>query len=269
MRWAPPERARPPSKKDASSRFRERSIDGATAIGASVKRTEDIRFITGKGHYVDDVNRPGQAYAFFCARRTLMRRSTRPTRQPRRNPRGGGDLHRRRHRGRQGRRPHLRLDDPFEGRIADESGRAPGARAGQGALRRRSCRRRHRRHARPGARRSRKDRGQLHGVAGRGRHGEGGEPGQPQLHDVAPKNTIFNWHIGDKATTDAAFAAAAHVTKLDLVNNRLIPNAMEPRAAVAEYDLGTDAMTLFTTSQNRMWRDSSFRPSSGSRPSTS
>src|ERR1700693_3746759 len=38
---------------------------GVTAIGASVKRTEDIRFITGKGHYVDDVNRPGQAYAFF------------------------------------------------------------------------------------------------------------------------------------------------------------------------------------------------------------
>ena len=38
---------------------------GVTAIGASVKRTEDIRFITGKGHYVDDVNRPGQAYAYF------------------------------------------------------------------------------------------------------------------------------------------------------------------------------------------------------------
>ena len=38
---------------------------GVTAIGASVKRTEDIQFITGKGHYVDDVNRPGQAYAYF------------------------------------------------------------------------------------------------------------------------------------------------------------------------------------------------------------
>ena len=37
----------------------------ATGIGASVKRTEDIRFITGKGHYVDDFNRPGQAYADF------------------------------------------------------------------------------------------------------------------------------------------------------------------------------------------------------------
>ena len=59
-------------------------------------------------------------------------------------------------------------------------------------------------------------------------------PGQAQLHDAAPNNTIFNWHIGDKAATDAAFASAAHVTKLDIVNNRLIPNAMEPRAAVGD-----------------------------------
>ena len=40
-----------------------------------------------------------------------------------------------------------------------------------------------------------------------------------------PNNTVYNWHLGDKAATDAAFAAAKHVTKLDLVNNRLIPNA--------------------------------------------
>ena len=65
-----------------------------------------------------------------------------------------------------------------------------------------------------------------------------------------PNNTVYNWHLGDKAATDAAFAAAAHVTKLDLVNNRLIPNAMEPRAAVGDYDSGTDTMTLYTTSQN-------------------
>ena len=56
------------------------------------------------------------------------------------------------------------------------------------------------------------------------------KPGQPQIHDFAPNNTVFNWHLGDKAATDAAFAKAAHVTKLDLVNNRTIPNAIEPRA---------------------------------------
>ena len=74
--------------------------------------------------------------------------------------------------------------------------------------------------------------------------------GQGQVHEAAPGNTVYNWHLGDKAATDAAFAAAKHVTKLDLVNNRLIPNAMEPRAAVGDYDSGTDTMTLYTTSQN-------------------
>ena len=63
-------------------------------------------------------------------------------------------------------------------------------------------------------------------------------------------NSVYNWHLGDKAATDAAFASAAHVTKLDLVNNRLIPNAMEPRAAVGDYDSGTETITLYTTSQN-------------------
>jgi aerobic carbon-monoxide dehydrogenase large subunit len=70
------------------------------------------------------------------------------------------------------------------------------------------------------------------------------------VHDVAPDNTVFEWHLGDKGATDAAFAKAAHVTKLDIVNNRLVPNAMEPRAAVGEYDQGTEGYTLYTTSQN-------------------
>jgi len=56
--------------------------------------------------------------------------------------------------------------------------------------------------------------------------------------------------LGDEAEVNAAFAKAAHVTKVDLVNNRLIPNAMEPRAAIGEYDGGTDSYTLYSTSQN-------------------
>jgi aerobic carbon-monoxide dehydrogenase large subunit len=74
--------------------------------------------------------------------------------------------------------------------------------------------------------------------------------GQPQVHAEAANNTCYQWHLGDKAATDTAFAAAAHVTKIDLVNNRLIPNAMEPRAAIGEYDKGTQGYTLHTTSQN-------------------
>ena len=73
---------------------------GVTALGASVKRTEDIRFITGKGHYVDDINRPGQASRIFSARRTRMRRSTESTLRPRSSRQACRDLHQRRHRGR-------------------------------------------------------------------------------------------------------------------------------------------------------------------------
>src|SRR5689334_20365799 len=72
-------------------------------------------------------------------------------------------------------------------------------------------------------------------------------PGKPQVHAEAPNNTVYQWHLGDKAAVDAAFAKAKHVTKIDLVNNRLIPNAMEPRAAIGEYDAGNEAFTLYTT----------------------
>ena len=71
-----------------------------------------------------------------------------------------------------------------------------------------------------------------------------------QVHDVAPDNRVYNWSIGDQAATDAAFKTAAHVTKIDLINNRLIPNAMETRAAIGYYDTGTEHYTLYTTSQN-------------------
>jgi carbon-monoxide dehydrogenase large subunit len=74
--------------------------------------------------------------------------------------------------------------------------------------------------------------------------------GAPLIHDGAPGNRCYTWALGDKAATDAAFATAAHVTKLDIVNNRLIPNAIEPRAAVASYDRADESYTLYVTSQN-------------------
>ncbi|NBO77864.1 MAG: xanthine dehydrogenase family protein molybdopterin-binding subunit, partial [Betaproteobacteria bacterium] len=70
------------------------------------------------------------------------------------------------------------------------------------------------------------------------------------LHDVAPDNRCYKWAIGDKAAVDAAFANAHHVTKLDLVNNRLVPNAMEPRAAIGSYNRATDEYTLYVSNQN-------------------
>ena len=70
------------------------------------------------------------------------------------------------------------------------------------------------------------------------------------VHDEAADNMCFDWEFGDKAATDAAFAKAAHITKIDLVNQRLVANAMEPRAAVGIYDAAMDEHTLITTSQN-------------------
>jgi len=70
------------------------------------------------------------------------------------------------------------------------------------------------------------------------------------LHAEAPDNVCYRWAIGDDAATTAAFARAAHVTRLRLVNNRLIPNAIEPRAANASYDPASDSTTLYVANQN-------------------
>jgi len=70
------------------------------------------------------------------------------------------------------------------------------------------------------------------------------------IHEEAPGNLIYDWEIGLQEETEAAFKAAAHVTKLTLTNNRLVPNAMEPRAAIGDYDSGSGDYTLYTTSQN-------------------
>jgi len=74
--------------------------------------------------------------------------------------------------------------------------------------------------------------------------------GAPQLHEIAPDNTCYVWALGDKAAVDAAFAKAAHVTKLDFVNNRLIPNAIEPRAANGAFSRADDSYTLYVANQN-------------------
>src|SRR5246500_344444 len=76
------------------------------------------------------------------------------------------------------------------------------------------------------------------------------KPGAPQLHPEAPGNIIYDWVIGDEAAVKDAFSKAANVVTLELTNNRLVPNAMEPRSAVAEYDAAEEHFTLHTTSQN-------------------
>lgn len=72
----------------------------------------------------------------------------------------------------------------------------------------------------------------------------------PEVHDNAPGNVVFDWEIGDLAPTDAALAGAAYITEMDITNNRLAPNPMEPRSAVATYNDAEEHYTLYTTSQN-------------------
>ncbi|MGO9006395.1 MAG: xanthine dehydrogenase family protein molybdopterin-binding subunit [Beijerinckiaceae bacterium] len=223
----------------------------ATGIGASVKRTEDIRFITGKGHYTDDINRPGQAYAYFVrsphAHATINRIDPSAALKTPGvvavltgadavadkigahipgwtvHSKDGSPM-------KVGAYPALAhgkalyVGDPVAVVIADSYVQAKDA-----------------------AEKVVIDYGVLPAVIDTA---TAANAGQPQVHGLAPNNTVFNWHVGDKASTDAAFAKAAHVTKLDLVNNRVIPNAIEPRAALGDYDSGTGTTTLYTTSQN-------------------
>lgn len=72
----------------------------------------------------------------------------------------------------------------------------------------------------------------------------------PAIHEGLSSNLCYDWEIGDKSAMQAAFAQAAHVCQLEINNNRLVPNAMEPRAAIAEYSHGNGEFTIHSTSQN-------------------
>ena len=76
------------------------------------------------------------------------------------------------------------------------------------------------------------------------------DEGAPRLFDEIEANTSYDWELGDREACDAAFAEADHTVELELVNQRLIPTAMEPRAAAAQWDAAAEEMTVWTTSQN-------------------
>ena len=76
------------------------------------------------------------------------------------------------------------------------------------------------------------------------------QPGAPLVWPEIKQNIVADLHLGSKEAADAAFARAAHISKIELVQNRLVANPMEPRAAFAEYDPATDRSTLHTSSQS-------------------
>jgi len=77
------------------------------------------------------------------------------------------------------------------------------------------------------------------------------QPGAPLVHEDCPNNICFDWELGNpKADVNAAIESSHHVTTLEFVNQRVIPNAMEPRAAIGDYQAAGDKYTLYTSSQN-------------------
>ena len=221
----------------------------ATGIGAAVRRKEDFRFITGKGQYTDDVVRPGETRAVFVrsphahakiknidtsAARSLPGVVAILTGAELANDKIGNLICGWMIHSKDGTpmkmAPHPALASGKVNCVGDAVAVVIGETPAQ---------------ARDAAEKVKVEYEVLPAVTDPAKAKAG-----PQIHEVAPKNTIYEWHLGDAKATDAAFAAAKHVTKLDIINNRLVPNAMEPRAALAEYDAGTDNLTLWNTSQN-------------------
>ena len=222
----------------------------ATGIGAPVRRKEDHRFITGAGRYTDDINQPGQTYAYFlrsphahAAIRSIDASAALAMpgvlavltgadlaadgvgglicgwmiHSKDGSPMKAG--------------PHPALAQGKVRYVGDHVACIVAETYAQ---------------ARDAAEAVKVDYGVLPAVVDTAT----AQRAKTAVHDVAPDNTVYQWHLGDKAATDAAFQRASKVVKIDLVNNRLAPNPMEPRAAIGVHDKGEDHFTLYTTSQN-------------------
>jgi carbon-monoxide dehydrogenase large subunit len=220
-------------------------------IGAAVRRKEDQRFITGTGQYTDDINRPRQVYAHII-------RSPHPHARIRSIdaaaalavpgvvavltgqdmaddgvgglPCGWGITS----------KDGSPMVEPPHAPMSSDIVRYVGDQVAVVLAEKRSI-------ARDAAERVGVDYEELPAVASLE---AASHEGAPAVWDEAPDNVCFDWEIGDAAATDEAFANAAHVSSIDIVNSRLIPNAMEPRSGIGEYDSGKDEYTLYTTSQN-------------------
>ncbi len=220
-------------------------------IGASSKRREDVRFLTGEGNYTDDINVNGQAHVFFLrsdiAHGTINSVDTsaadgmpgvvkiftgadfaavgsvpcgwqvtdkhgEPMQEPRHPVLADGKV---RH-----------VGEPIAAVVAETLEQARDA-AEAIAL----------------------DISELPAVVDMK---EAVKDGATKVHDDLTSNLCYDWGFVEenKGAVDAAFEEAAHVTTLELVNNRLVANPMEPRVAVGDYSRGTGDHTLFTTSQN-------------------
>ncbi|MFM2391280.1 MAG: hypothetical protein RLZZ437_2835 [Pseudomonadota bacterium] len=220
-------------------------------IGASTVRREDVRFLTGKGRYTADINLRHQTYAVFCRSDVAHGRingidTAAAMAMPGvlavmtgadfaamgGNPAGWHIPSRDGSAMREPKRPVLahgkvrHVGDAYAIVVAETLEQAKDAAAAVNA-----------------------DISELDPIIDMA--AAVANPGH-RVHDEIDGNLAFDWGwIEDnRAAVDAAFAAAPHVTTLELVNNRLAPNAMETRASIGDYDPGTGDYKLYTTSQN-------------------
>ncbi|MDP1862049.1 MAG: molybdopterin-dependent oxidoreductase [Gemmatimonadaceae bacterium] len=218
----------------------------APLIGSSPKRKEDARFITGKGRYTDDINLPGQLYAGFVrsphAKATITSIDSSAAlaipgvhavltgedmKAAGVNPIPPGWLH-----------PGIKISEfrPLAvGRVSHVGNAVAVVLADSPNI------------ARDAADAVVVEYEDHPAVA---EAIDALKPGAPQVHESAPGNVVFNWALGDADATDAAIKGATTVVKQHLTNQRLIANAIEPRASLASYDAAADELTLYVTSQN-------------------
>jgi aerobic carbon-monoxide dehydrogenase large subunit len=223
----------------------------ATGIGAAVRRKEDIRFITGKGQYTDDVVRAGETRAVFV-----------------RSPHAHANI-KNIDTSEAGKMPGVvailtgaqlatdKIGNLICGWMIHSKDGSPMKMAAHPALANGKVNHvgdavvvviaETKAQARDAADAVKVDYEPLTAVTDPAR---AQDQGAPQIHGDIASNTIYQWHLGDQKAVEDAFRSAKHVTKIDLINNRLVPNAIEPRAALAEYDAGNDSLTLWNTSQN-------------------
>ncbi len=220
-------------------------------IGAAVRRKEDYRFITGAGQYTDDINRPNQVYAYivrsmFAHARIKSLDASAVVATPGvvavltgadmaadgvgSLPCGWGINN----------KDGSPMYEPGHPPIATDTVRHVGDPVAVIVATSKAI-------AKDAAEQLEIDYEELPAVA---TLEDASADDAPLVWPDAPGNVCFDWEIGDKAATDAAFEQATQVASIDVVNNRLIANAMEPRSAIGEYDSGKDEYTLYTTSQN-------------------
>ncbi|WP_348755625.1 xanthine dehydrogenase family protein molybdopterin-binding subunit, partial [uncultured Aquincola sp.] len=220
-------------------------------IGQSVPRREDARFLTGRGQYTDDITLPQQTYGIFVRSPYAHARLTRVDTAAAQAAPGVLGVYTGEHFKDVGGLPcgwlinsidSTPMKEPKHPILALDKVRYVGDRVAlvvAGTLQQ----------AKDAAALVEVDYEELPAVVDVAKAAQVAAAGGA-LHAEAPDNQCYLWSIGDSAGTDAAIASAPHVSKLTFRNNRLVPNAIEPRAANASYSPADDNYTLYVANQN-------------------